>query len=80
MTADPKQIGSHLHKETQSARMKRDEEDVRKVMEVFSHWIDPFEASNELASLGFWPCSKRKHQTRFAECQSERNGGSFDVC
>ena len=52
MTADPKQIGRHLHKETQSARMKRDEEDISKVMGVFHHWIDPFETSNELASLG----------------------------
>ena len=32
--------------------MKRDEEDISKVMGVFHHWIDPFETSNELASLG----------------------------
>ena len=31
--------------------MKRDEEDVSKVMEVVSNWTDPFEPSEELASL-----------------------------
>ena len=31
--------------------MKRDEEDVSKVMEAFSNWIDAFETSDELASI-----------------------------
>ena len=33
--------------------MKRDEEDVRKVMEVVSNWTDPFEPSEKLASLTY---------------------------
>ena len=39
------------HKEAGKSRMKRDEEDVSKVMEVVSNWTDPFEPSEELASL-----------------------------
>ena len=31
--------------------MKRDEEDVNKVMKVISSWRDPFEESEELVSL-----------------------------
>lgn len=51
MTADTKQTESRLHKETGKSRLKRDEEDVIKVMEVVSGWCDPFEASEELVSL-----------------------------
>ena len=40
-----------LHKETGSARMKRDEEDVKKVIEVISNWRNPFEPSEELSSI-----------------------------
>ena len=40
-----------LHEEAGKSQMKRDEEDVRKVMEVVSNWTDPFEPSEKLASL-----------------------------
>lgn len=33
------------------ARMKRDEDDVKKVFEVISNWRNPFEPSEELFSL-----------------------------
>ena len=46
-----KEEQNRLHKETGKSRMKRDEEDVRKVMEVVSNWTNPFEPSEELASL-----------------------------
>lgn len=46
-----KKEGNRLHKETGKSRIKRDEEDVRKVMEVVSNWTNPFEPSKELASL-----------------------------
>lgn len=39
-----------LHKETGSARMKRDE-DVKKVIEVISNWHNPFEPSEELLCI-----------------------------
>ena len=42
---------NRLHKETGKSRIKRDEEDVRKVMEVVSNWTNPFEPLEELASL-----------------------------
>lgn len=42
---------NRLHKEIGKSRIKRDEEDVRKVMEVVSNWTNPFEPSEELASL-----------------------------
>ena len=40
-----------IHKETGSARMKRDDEDVKKVIEVISNWRNPFEPSEELSSI-----------------------------
>lgn len=40
-----------VHKETGSARMKRDEEDVKKVIEVISNWRNPFKPSEELSSI-----------------------------
>ena len=40
-----------LHKEIGSARMTRDEEDVKKVVEVLSNWRNPFGPSEELTSL-----------------------------
>ena len=46
-----KEEQNRLHTETGKSRMKRDEEDVRKVMEVVSNWTNPFEPSEELASL-----------------------------
>ena len=48
-----KKQDNHLHKDTGKSRIKRDEEDVRKVMEVVSNWTNPFEPSEELASLSF---------------------------
>ena len=46
-----KEEEDRLHKETAKSRIKRDEEDVRKVIEVISNWTDPFEPSEELTSL-----------------------------
>ena len=37
-----KKEDNRLHKETGKSRIKRDEEDVRKVMEVVSNWTNPF--------------------------------------
>ena len=51
MTANTKQAENRLHKETGCTRMRRDEEDVKKVMEVVSNWNDPFEESEELVSI-----------------------------
>ena len=48
-----KKQDNRLHKETGKSRIKRDEEDVQKVMEVVSNWTNPFEPSEELASLSF---------------------------
>ena len=46
-----KKEDNRLHKETGKSHIKRDEEDVRKVTEVVSNWINPFGPSEELASL-----------------------------
>ena len=46
-----KKEDNRLHKETGKSRMKRDEEDVQKVMEVVSSWTNPFQTSEELSSL-----------------------------
>ena len=51
MTVDTKQTENRLHKETASARVRLDEEDVRKVMEVVSNWNNPFNESEELVSI-----------------------------
>ena len=40
-----------LHKEIGSARMKKDEKDVKKVVEVLRNWRNPFGQSEELTSL-----------------------------
>ena len=45
-----KKEDNRLHKETGKSRIKCDE-DVRKVMEFVSNWTNPFEPSEELASL-----------------------------
>ena len=50
-TMTGKKEDNRLHKETGKSRMKRDEEDVRKVMEVVSSWTNPFQPSEELSSL-----------------------------
>lgn len=42
---------SKAQKEFGSGRKKRDEEDVQNVMEVITHWRNPFETSEELVSL-----------------------------
>ena len=39
------------HKECGAQRLKRDEEDVQKVMEVIQQWRNPFEPSDELMTL-----------------------------
>ena len=46
-----KKEDNRLHKETGKSRIKHDEEDVRRVMEVVSNWTNPFEPSEELSSL-----------------------------
>ena len=46
-----KKEDNRLHKETGKSRIKRDEDDVRKVMEVVSNWTNPFEPLEELTSL-----------------------------
>ena len=51
MTTGVQESQRRLHKETSSARMKRDEEDVKKVLEVISNWRNPFEPSAELLSI-----------------------------
>lgn len=51
MTADTRQAASRLHKETGTARLRQDEEDVRKVLEVVSNWNNPFDESDELISI-----------------------------
>lgn len=51
MTANTKQAENRLHKETGSTRIKRDEEDVKKVMEVVGNWNNPFEESEELVCM-----------------------------
>ncbi len=43
--------GSTAHKESSKTRMKRDEEDVKKVVEAINVFKDPFETSEELVSL-----------------------------
>ena len=39
------------HKELGSVRKRRDEEDVQKIMEVISHWRNPFEKADDAVSL-----------------------------
>ena len=39
------------HKESGSVRKRKDEEDVKKVMEVISQWRNPFETADDLVSL-----------------------------
>ena len=51
MTANTKQCSKRLHKETGGTRLKQDEEDVKKVMEVICNWANPFEESEELISI-----------------------------
>jgi len=40
-----------LHKDTSSACIKRDEEDVKEVFKVIRNWCNPFEPSAELLSI-----------------------------
>ena len=42
---------ANADKEASSARMKRDEDNVKKVFEVICNWRSPFEPSKELLSL-----------------------------
>ncbi|XP_078353866.1 uncharacterized protein LOC144638547 [Oculina patagonica] len=51
MTTGVQESQRRLHKETSPARMKRDEEDVKKVFEVIRNWRNPFEPSTELLSI-----------------------------
>ena len=51
MTTDVQESQRRLHKETRSGRIKRDEDDVKKVIEVISNWCNPFEPSEELLSI-----------------------------
>ena len=51
MTTNVQESQRRLYKEASSARMKRDEDDVKKVFEVISNWRNPFEPSEELLSL-----------------------------
>ena len=51
MTTGVQESQCRLHKETSSARIKRDEEDVKKVFEVIRNWCNPFEPSAELLSI-----------------------------
>ena len=47
MTTDVQESQRRLHKETRLGRMKRDEDDVKKEIEVISNWCNPFESSEE---------------------------------
>ena len=51
MSTGEEESQRRLHKETGSAHMKRDEEDVKKVIEVISNWRNPFEPSEELLCI-----------------------------
>ena len=51
MTTNVQESQRRLYKEASSARMKRDEDDVKKVFEVISNWRNPFEPYEELLSL-----------------------------
>lgn len=51
MTANVRESQRRLHKEASPDRMKSDEDDVKKVLEVISNWRNPFERSEELLSL-----------------------------
>ena len=51
MSTGEEESQRRLHKETGSARMKRHEEDVKKVIEVISNWHNPFEPSEELLCI-----------------------------
>lgn len=51
MTTNVQESQRRLHKEASSARMKRDEDNVKKVFEVISNWRNLFEPSEELLSL-----------------------------
>ena len=51
MTMGVQESQCRLHKETSSARIKRDEEDVKKVCEVIKNCCNPFEPSAELLSI-----------------------------
>ena len=50
MTTNVQESQRRLHKEASSARMKRDEDDVKKVFEVISNCRNPFEPSEKLLS------------------------------
>ena len=49
MTTDVQESQRRLHRETRLGRMKRDEHDVKKVIEDISNWCNPFESSEELS-------------------------------
>ena len=51
MTTGVQENQRRLQKETSSARIKRDEEDVKKVFELIRNWRNPFEPSAELLSI-----------------------------
>ena len=42
---------SWIHKEGGSARMKRDENDVKKVVDIVQSMVDPFQVSEDLTSI-----------------------------
>ena len=51
MTTGVQESQCRLYKDTSSARIKRDEEDVKKVFEVIRNWCNPFEPSTELLNI-----------------------------
>ena len=51
MTTGVQESQCRLHKDRSSARIKREEEDVKKVFEVIRNWCNPFEPFGELLSI-----------------------------
>ena len=68
MTTGVQESQRILKKETSSARIKRDEEDVKKVFEVIRNWRNPFEPSAELLSISSgYVASERMKQDLLAK-------------
>ena len=74
-----------VHKETASVCMKRDEEDVKKVVEVISNWRNPFEPSEEQLGVYYQrkhkprpPAGKRKGSNSFNSVCRRKNNHKFN--
>ena len=69
MTTGVQETQCILHKETSSARIKRDKKALKKGFEVIRNWCNPFEPSAELLSIssGYVASERMKQELLLAK-------------